>query len=497
MAAKGTESAAQPVLGRQMTIDLESVKELTQSRAFELGIGFVICCNMVLVVIETDANAVGDLTVEIRVAGRCFLAIYCLEAVVKIYALRLAYFCDAWNLLDFSLICLDMALTFLEVFGMTDWNTFSISGARIFRLARLGRVFRLVKQFWELKMLLLSFAAAVRSILWGMGMVLAMLAIWSILAVQLIHPVNVAVWEGREEECERCAHAFRSVWESHVTLFQTMIVGDEWGTYATPIIDREPVAFVYFLCVLVSVNMAMLNLILAVIVECAEKAKEKDIQQQAIFQEQERAMGKSNLLKLCRGMDNDGDGTIDLEELRAGFQEDEIFASCMKMMGVFDEDVELLFKILDTNGEGHVPYKDMVDTISKLKNHSSHVVLNELCGLRDSIANSSVDHFNRSMDERFDRMIRESNQYFDQILHSMSASTKLLRQLSGSVDEEPQSGCKCRAEAPRSPRSPGSKTAFQALAASATKAKEVDKSPRGAPQKTLVCTESETDTLCL
>lgn len=30
-----------------MTIDLESVKELTQSRAFELGIGFVICCNMV------------------------------------------------------------------------------------------------------------------------------------------------------------------------------------------------------------------------------------------------------------------------------------------------------------------------------------------------------------------------------------------------------------------------------------------------------------------
>ena len=31
-----------------------------------------------------------------------------------------------------------------------------------------------------------------------------------------------------------------------------------------------------------------------------------------------------------------------------------------------------------------------MDTISKLKNHSSHVVLNELCGLRDSIANSSA-----------------------------------------------------------------------------------------------------------
>lgn len=41
-------------------------------------------------------------------------------------------------------------------------------------------------------------------------MVLTMTMIWSVLAVQLIHPVNYEVWEGREDECARCATAFGS-----------------------------------------------------------------------------------------------------------------------------------------------------------------------------------------------------------------------------------------------------------------------------------------------
>ncbi|CAE7601728.1 Catsper1, partial [Symbiodinium sp. CCMP2456] len=126
-------------------------------------------------------------------------------------------------------------------------------------------------------------------------------------------------------------------------------------------------ASTFFLLVYISLQLAMLNLILAaagtanfdsfvvsrpdrnrkVIVERAASAKELDLHQQALAKEEEMIHAKESLLKLCRLMDSDKSGSLDLEEIKTGFNTNPKFASSLVSMGVFLEDVDLLFEVLD------------------------------------------------------------------------------------------------------------------------------------------------------
>ena len=84
--------------------------------------------------------------------------------------------------------------------------------------------------------------------------------VWAILGVQLIHPVNAEIWANTD--CERCQKAFGSVWNASLTIFQTVVAGDSWGSLAIPLIESQWWTFLWFLVVLVTVQLAMLNLIL-------------------------------------------------------------------------------------------------------------------------------------------------------------------------------------------------------------------------------------------
>ena len=87
-----------------------------------------------------------------------------------------------------------------------------------------------------------------------------MTMVWAILGVQLIHPIQAEIWA--DTDCEWCKGAFGSVWNASLTIFMTVVAADNWGEVAIPIIDRQPWTFLWFLIVLVTVQLAMLNLIL-------------------------------------------------------------------------------------------------------------------------------------------------------------------------------------------------------------------------------------------
>eukprot|EP00928_Gymnodinium_smaydae_P067259 TRINITY_DN501_c0_g1_i2.p1 TRINITY_DN501_c0_g1~~TRINITY_DN501_c0_g1_i2.p1 ORF type:complete len:613 (-),score=126.26 TRINITY_DN501_c0_g1_i2:79-1866(-) len=341
----------------------------SMSKYVESSLGLVIFLNLVLVLLESDATVDGGIAPSwMTTANYCFITVYVVELVLKIFAFGLSFFTVSWNLVDFTIVMVDVSLMML---GWIIGNMPSVSIFRVFRLARLARAFKMLNMFPELKLLMQGLLGAAKAIFWGLIMVALLLVIWGILAVQVIHPINMEV----VHTDERTARAFRSVWQSILTFFQTIVAGDSWGQVALPIIERKPWTFIFFMGVLVSVGLAMLNLILAVIVESATEARQQDQHQRALEHERQMQDAKTRLLQVCAEMDDDGSGTLSIEEFKRGFDESQEFADLLKIMNITKDDLQMVFKVVDQDNSGDVEYVEFVDNIHRMKSQESQLIL--------------------------------------------------------------------------------------------------------------------------
>merc|ERR1719238_1594824 len=111
---------------------------------------------------------------------------------MKLFVLRSQFFHERWNVFDFFVITIDTTFSLLEVLGLSFLN---VSMLRILRLSRLARATKVFRMFPELKLMLAGLAGAVNAICWGTMLLFVALLVWSVLAVQFIHPLNKKVHE--------------------------------------------------------------------------------------------------------------------------------------------------------------------------------------------------------------------------------------------------------------------------------------------------------------
>ena len=71
------------------------------------------------------------------------MAIFTVEAIVKLIAQRLLYFKDSWNVFDFTVVALTIVILIINWAGIGE--QLEIMGT-ILRTLRIGRVFRLIKK---------------------------------------------------------------------------------------------------------------------------------------------------------------------------------------------------------------------------------------------------------------------------------------------------------------------------------------------------------------
>merc|ERR1719453_2839040 len=100
-------------------------------------------------------------------------------------------------------------------------------------------------------------------------MIVVLLLLFAVLSVEVINPVSVRI----HKEDTYCAAAFSSVWNCMLMFFQTLVAGDSWGNCALPVIKAHFWTFLIFAAALISVQLGFMNLILAVIVERASRAR--------------------------------------------------------------------------------------------------------------------------------------------------------------------------------------------------------------------------------
>ena len=88
-----------------------------------------------------------------EVLNYLFTAIFTLEAIIKLIALKSAYFHDNWNVFDFIIVLMTLIIRSLK---FSSINVEFGSSATILRAVRIGRILRLLKRSKGLQVIFMT-----------------------------------------------------------------------------------------------------------------------------------------------------------------------------------------------------------------------------------------------------------------------------------------------------------------------------------------------------
>lgn len=83
------------------------VFDIVTKQAFDVTIMFLICLNMVTMMVETDDQSLEKINILGKV-NLLFVVIFTSECIIKMGALRHYYFTNSWNIFDFVVVILSI-----------------------------------------------------------------------------------------------------------------------------------------------------------------------------------------------------------------------------------------------------------------------------------------------------------------------------------------------------------------------------------------------------
>lgn len=343
------------------------IRDFVASERFEAFMVFVIICHVVMMVVETDAGA--ECVTERRDLSECqhtwivavnvvMLSTYTIESVLRLCGEQLDFCRNFWNLLD-TVVLVGGWSDFAMVMASSNMPGPSASLLRMFRVGRLVRILRVVSVFPELYELVRGFFAAVMAMFWGFIMILVFLVVFSIVGVEIFHPINVTL----HHEDEYCEDIFASVWNATLMFIQTLVAGDSWGLCTIPIIQHNNLSIVFFASAVITIQLGVTNLILSVVVQRAEAAHLSDVQQVLERKELAQKMAAETLRADLAAIDDNKNGRISVAELRDGFDTNMSIQERLRSLDMKKEELDRFLSLLDASNDGEVLYDDLVDAI--------------------------------------------------------------------------------------------------------------------------------------
>eukprot|EP00927_Polykrikos_kofoidii_P040400 TRINITY_DN34544_c0_g1_i1.p1 TRINITY_DN34544_c0_g1~~TRINITY_DN34544_c0_g1_i1.p1 ORF type:complete len:886 (+),score=140.82 TRINITY_DN34544_c0_g1_i1:226-2658(+) len=340
----------------------------------------VIVGNMVYMVIETNHRAVGGKQMPWMVwFTNSLLVIYLVDVVMRIYVLRSDFTKSFMNNFDCCICFLDIALALFEFIRRSQGEAQEIPSLSVLRGLRMLRIVRVLRGFMifrELYLMMQGLLSALRAIIFGTGLIAVVLTMWGIVAVDLVHKNNqVLAAEGLYGDCDRCSVAFSTVQKAVLTFTTAIIAGDSWGQLSVPLLERYPSTLFVIIPAFLSVQLGLLNVIAAVIVDRQAQARLEDEKLLHTMRQEELGASYKRLAHLFQTMDGDGGGSLTQDELIAAFSTNQEFREIIELMDISQDDLGLVFEILDKDNSGDVSYDEFVHQLDTMKNSNSHTLL--------------------------------------------------------------------------------------------------------------------------
>lgn len=251
------------------------LRELLQSTRFTNFIIAVILVNAVTLGLETWDAATASFGGVLEFIDAVCLAVFTLEVMAKCYVWRFAFFRSGWNVFDFVIV----AISLVPAAGPLS----------VMRALRILRVLRLLSVVPEMRRVVNSLLMALPGMGSIAGVMVLIFYVSSVLATKLFGASHAAL--------------FGSIPASMYTLFQIMTLEGWSDGVVRPVMEVHPWAWLFFIPFILITTFAVLNLVIAVIVNSmqmlndADKADDRLLEQQALRAEKDALAGEIAALR--------------------------------------------------------------------------------------------------------------------------------------------------------------------------------------------------------
>jgi voltage-gated sodium channel len=211
----------------------------------------LIILNAVILGLETSPKIVAAIGPALTILDHAILAVFVVELVLRIGYRRAEFFRDGWSLFDLAVVVIALSPT--------------SDSLAVLRALRVLRVLRLITVLPRLKMIV----QALLSSLPGLGMIMLLQGLIFYVAAVIstkLFATDFPDW-------------FGSLGSSLYTLFQVMTL-ESWSMgIVRPVMDKFPLAWVFFVPFILIATFTMLNLFIAVIVNAMQTLHEGEIEE--------------------------------------------------------------------------------------------------------------------------------------------------------------------------------------------------------------------------
>uniref|UniRef100_A0A3P9I9L3 Sodium channel protein n=1 Tax=Oryzias latipes TaxID=8090 RepID=A0A3P9I9L3_ORYLA len=260
--------------------------DIITKQAFDIVIMVLIWLNMVTMMVET-ADQSEKQTYILRVINYVFIVIFSGECLLKMIGLRHYFFMNGWNIFDLVVVILSIAGVFLAKI-IEDYFV-SPTLFRVIRLARIGRVLRLIKSAKGIRTLLFALMMSLPA-LFNIGLLLFL-----VMFIYAIFGMSSFAYVKKDKGIDDLFN-FETFGNSMICLFQITTSGG-WDTLLDPILnsnetdcDRNkehpgsntkgdcgnpPVGIAFFVSYIIISFLIVVNMYIAVILENFNVATEE------------------------------------------------------------------------------------------------------------------------------------------------------------------------------------------------------------------------------
>ncbi|KAA0715440.1 II Sodium channel protein brain [Triplophysa tibetana] len=205
------------------------VFDLVTNQAFDIFIMVLIWLNMVTMMVESDDQS-KEKTSVLNWINIVFIGLFSGECVLKMISLRQYYFTVGWNVFDFVVVILSIVGMFLA--GIIEKYFVSPTLFRVIRLARIGRVLRLIRSAKGIRTLLFALMMSLPA-LFNIGLLLFLVMfIYSIFGMSSFAYVKKS--DGIDDMFN-----FETFGNSMLCLFQ-ITTSAGWDGLLAPMLNTQP-----------------------------------------------------------------------------------------------------------------------------------------------------------------------------------------------------------------------------------------------------------------
>ena len=221
---------------------------LVEATYFQHFVTGVILVNAVTLGLETSARAMEAAGPLLIALDRIALTIFVIELALKIFAYRMRFFRDGWNIFDFLIVAIALVP--------------SAGPLSVLRALRILRVLRLLSVVPSLRKVVASLIGALP----GMGSIIAVLFlvfyVGAVLSTKLFG-ASFPDW-------------FGTIGGSMYSLFQIMTLESWYMGIVRPVMEIYPYAWIFFVPFIVLTSFMVLNLFIAIIVNSMQALHEEE-----------------------------------------------------------------------------------------------------------------------------------------------------------------------------------------------------------------------------